>query len=67
MSPSLEDKRWSVSSTPLFGYMGREYMGRGYMGAWDSRGTRDRVEKTRVALVPAAASLTMFPLVIFST
>ena len=30
-------------------YMGREYMGRGYMGAWDSRGTRDRVEKTRVA------------------
>ena len=54
MSPSLEDKLWSVSSTPLFGYMGREYMGRGYMGAWDSRGTRDRVEKTRVALAPAS-------------
>ena len=52
MSPSLEDKLWSVSSTPLFGYMGREYM-----GAWDSRSTRDRVEKTRVALVDWGSNL----------
>ena len=65
MSPSLEDKLWNVSSTPLFGYMGHEYMGRRYihgcMGlAWHSRQGRKDSRGTR-------ASLTMFPLVIFST